>query len=100
MRSGSQDRDRIGADCAQHDLRAWFKDIRVRRALLHAIDRKTTVKTLFKGVQPVAHSLVAERHVDLWPLVKDKLGRYPYDPGTLRLLNEAGWKKGSDGRRQ
>ena len=76
----------------------WFKDIRVRRALLHAIDRETMVKTLFKGAQPVAHSLVAERHADLWPLVKDKLRRYSYDPGlALRLLNEAGWKKGSDG---
>ena len=76
----------------------WFKDIRVRRALLHAIDRETIVKTLFKGAQPVAHSLVAERHADVWPLVKDKLRRYAYDPNlALKLLQEAGWKKTADG---
>ena len=76
----------------------WFKDFRVRRALLHAIDRETIMKILFKGMQPVAHSLVAERHPNYWPLVKDRLRRYEYAPElAVRLLAEAGWRKGSDG---
>ncbi len=33
----------------------WFSDVRVRRALLHAIDRDAMVQNLFKGEKVVSH---------------------------------------------
>ncbi|MCY3980773.1 MAG: peptide ABC transporter substrate-binding protein [Alphaproteobacteria bacterium] len=63
-------------------------DIRVRRALLHAIDRETISKRLFFGRQPVAHGLVSP----LDRVYDPALPRTPFDPDTARnLLDEAGW---------
>ena len=33
----------------------WFSDVRVRRALLHAIDRDAMVQNLFKGEKVISH---------------------------------------------
>ena len=69
-------------------------DIRVRRALLIAIDRQTLVDKLFEGMQPVADSWVNR----LDPNFSTKVSRYPYDPNLARaMLAEAGWRPGSDG---
>ena len=69
-------------------------DIRVRRALVIAIDRQTLVDRLFEGMQPVADSWVNR----LDPYFAKDLTRYPYDPNLARaLLAEAGWRPGSDG---
>lgn len=72
-------------------------DINVRQALLHATNAKQIVDTLFSHNYPVAKSVVAESaagYVDL----SDKL---KYDPKrAAQLLDEAGWKPGSDGIRQ
>jgi peptide/nickel transport system substrate-binding protein len=69
-------------------------DIRVRRALLHAIDRKAMTERLFDGKFPVANSWVSPlEHI----YIKD-VARYPYDPARARaLLAEAGWKPAADG---
>ncbi len=71
-----------------------LSDVRVRRALLHAIDRKTMTDKLFDGKFPVANSWVSPlEHI----FTKD-VPRYPYDPARARaLLAEAGWKPGTDG---
>ena len=69
-------------------------DLRVRRALLLAIDRKTLSNRLFDGKQPVADSWVNP----LSPMYSDAVTTYPYDPGRARaLLAEAGWQPGPDG---
>ena len=69
-------------------------DIRVRRALLLGIDRKTLSSRLFEGRQPVADSWVNP----LNPMYSDTVTKYPYDPGRARaLLAEAGWQPGPDG---
>jgi len=69
-------------------------DIRVRRALLIAVDRQTLVDKLFEGMQPVADSWVNR----LDPNFSTKVSRYPYDPNLARaLLAEAGWRPGPDG---
>ncbi len=69
-------------------------DVRVRRALLHALDRQTLVARLFEGLQPVADGFVNP----LDPMVAQGLAHYPYDPAKARgLLAEAGWKPGEDG---
>jgi peptide/nickel transport system substrate-binding protein len=72
----------------------FLQDLRVRQALLYAIDRETMVKKLFEGMQPVA---------DTWvnPLDgnhTDDVMKYPYQPAKAKaLLAEAGWKPGPDG---
>lgn len=71
-----------------------LQDIRVRRALLHAIDRDAVSTRLFQGKQPVAHGFV--NPLD-WTY-NDGIRKYPFDPKLAdKLLDEAGWtvkKKG------
>ena len=69
-------------------------DIRVRRALLMAMDRQTMVDRLFQGKQPVAATWVnplSPNYDPAIPVVKHDL------PGALALLKEAGWTPGADG---
>ena len=69
-------------------------DVRVRRALLHALDRQTLVARLFEGLQPVADGFVNP----LDPMAAAGLPNYPYDPARAKaLLADAGWKSGEDG---
>ena len=73
-----------------------LSDVRVRRALLYSIDRDAINKQLFSGRQPTAHSSV--NPLD-W-VHSDKVTRYKYSPAIAnKLLNEAGWILGQDGRR-
>lgn len=82
------------------DLKAenpFLKDVRVRRALLHAIDRKSLSDKLFQGKQPVADSFVNKLH----PFYSKDTPVYDYDPAKARaLLDEAGLKPGTDGIRR
>jgi len=76
-----------------------LQDVRVRRALVYAIDRAGLADALFAGKQPPALHFVSPR--DPW---------YTDDPGIIsvyrhsrreasRLLDEAGWQMGADGYR-
>jgi peptide/nickel transport system substrate-binding protein len=63
-------------------------DVRVRRALLHGIDRQTISQQLFAGRQPVAHSSV--NPLD-W-VYADDVRKYAFDQKEAsRLLKAAGW---------
>lgn len=70
-------------------------DVRVRRALTHAINREQMVQQLFAGKQPVSHSYLPTRH----PGYTDRnLTKYAYDPNRAKaLLQEAGFTPGPDG---
>ena len=69
-------------------------DLRVRKALLMAIDRETMVQKLFEGKQPVATTWVNPLEVNH----SNDGPTYTYDPAKAKaLLAEAGWKPGSDG---
>jgi peptide/nickel transport system substrate-binding protein len=71
-------------------------DPRVRRALLHGIDREAINAQLFAGKQPVAKSSV--NPLD-W-VHADDVPTYPYDPDKAgALLDEAGWAPGPGGIR-
>ena len=71
-------------------------DVRVRRALVHAIDREAISKQLFAGRQPVAHSNVSPLD---WVYAED-IPRYPHDKKkAVQLLAEAGWKRMRQGVR-
>ncbi len=71
-----------------------FSDVRVRRAFLLAIDRKTLTDKLFEGLQPVAATWVNPLEQNYAPDVP----HYGYDLKQAKsLLAEAGWKPGPDG---
>ena len=73
---------------------AMLADVRVRRALLHAIDRETMSKQLFFARQPVAHGPVSPLD---W-VYDPKLHQTPFDPDAARkLLDEAGWTNEAPG---
>ncbi len=74
-----------------------LKDIRVRRALVHAIDRDKLVQALFQGMQKKAlHNIHP-----LDPYYTDDVRQYRFDPKrAAKLLDQAGWKMGEDGIRQ
>ncbi|HEY7290349.1 MAG TPA: peptide ABC transporter substrate-binding protein [Vicinamibacterales bacterium] len=74
-----------------------FADVRVRRALIQALDRELYTKTILDGLAPVADGPVQPVS---WAYT-DQIRRYHFDPDRARaLLDEAGWKVGADGIRQ
>ena len=69
-------------------------DLRVRKALLHALDRSTLVNRLFEGMQPVAATWVNP----LNPYYTKDAQTYDFDLAKSKaLLAEAGWTPGPDG---
>jgi peptide/nickel transport system substrate-binding protein len=72
-------------------------DLRVRRALLHAIDRQQMVDTIQSGVTSVAHSFIKPGHPE-FPNGDPFVVKYDYDlRRTAQLLTEAGFTRGADG---
>ncbi len=72
-------------------------DVRVRRALLHAIDRKSIVDTIFDGAAPISHVYLPQDDYR-WDWVKDVAAVYDHDPRRAQeLLSQAGWTMGADG---
>lgn len=72
-------------------------DVRVRQALLYAVDRKAISQALFAGRDPVADSFVPPLD---WVYTAD-VPRYPYDPTKARaLLDAAGWHVDGNGIRR
>lgn len=73
-----------------------LEDVRVRRALLHAIDRASISARLFEGKQPVADTSVHP----LDSVFVEDVRTYPFDPAAAAaLLDEAGWTEMRDGIR-
>ncbi len=72
-------------------------DVRVRRALIHGIDRQGMVARLFDGKQSVAHTSVNPLDWVYDPTVSG----YAYDPARAgALLDAAGWATKRNGIRQ
>jgi peptide/nickel transport system substrate-binding protein len=72
-------------------------DLPVRRAMLHAIDRQAMSNDLFQGQQAVAHIWVSPRRPQ-YSRVEAAITKYDYQPErATQLLEEAGWRRGSDG---
>lgn len=66
-----------------------FRDVRVRRALIHAIDRELLARTVLDGLAPVIDGAIQPLS---WAYT-DSVRKYPYDTTTARaMLDEAGWR--------
>jgi peptide/nickel transport system substrate-binding protein len=71
-----------------------LQDLRVRQALILAIDRKTLIDRLFSGHATLALSWINQ----LEPNFTTDVTTYPFDPAKARsLLKDAGFTPGSDG---
>ncbi len=72
-------------------------DIRVRKAILHAVDQEEIVKLVFFGKAPRAYGPLSSDFAEYDPIVETY---YPYDPDlSAQLLDEAGWTLGDGGIR-
>jgi peptide/nickel transport system substrate-binding protein len=71
-----------------------LRDIRVRKAILHAIDREAMVKSV---VSEGAHVLHTFCHPSMFGCTDEGAPRYAYDPAKAKqLLAEAGFPNGFD----
>ena len=76
---------------ALNNAKPPLDDVRVRRALAHAIDRKAIIDGAMSGLATPIGSHFSPLH----PAYVDLTGRYPYDPALAKkLLAEAGHAAG------
>lgn len=76
--------------------RAPFDDLRVRRALMHGMNRAQINDVVFEGRQPPAVGNINP----LDTIFTANVTTYAFDPAKAgALLDEAGWQKGADGYR-
>lgn len=67
-----------------------FKDVRIRKAMMHAIDRKAIIESIKGGTGELSNTLFPQG----WARAQT-LEPYDYNPDKARaLLNEAGWQRG------
>lgn len=73
-----------------------FKDLKVRQALLYAIDRESLVKSVYGEYGKV---LNINQTAQSWLYTEDGINQYKYDPEkAAQLLKDAGWVKDSSGK--
>ena len=74
-----------------------LQDIRVRRAIIHGVNREEILRVLFSPSYPLATSTVAATGLGY---TEQDPQAYAFDPDqSRRLLEEAGWEPGPDGIR-
>lgn len=75
----------------------FLKDVKVRQALYYAINRPAIIKSVLFGLAIPANSVEPPTS---WAYDPNTTPKYPYDPAKAKkLLDEAGWKMGSNGFR-
>src|SRR5699024_4735405 len=78
-----------------------FAEKEVRQALTYGFNRQNFVDTFFDGHGEVAHVPVSQVSWAYTDELKEGINKYEYDPEKAKeLLDEAGWKEGSDGIRE
>ena len=77
--------------------RPYLQDVRVRRAIAHAMDKDFLVKNVWFGYAKAGTSPITDKQADFHT---DDVPQYPYDLKKAEsLLDEAGFKRGADGVR-
>lgn len=77
-----------------------LKDLKVRQALLHGVNREDLVKALFDGKQEIAMHLMSPKDKAWFTADPKIITTYRYSKREAqKLLEEAGWKVGADGYR-
>jgi peptide/nickel transport system substrate-binding protein len=77
---------------------ALIADVRMRRALLHAIDRQQIIDAFQPGLTSVAHSWLSPNQPDYREIEERNLVRYEYDVRrATQLLESMELTKGADG---
>jgi peptide/nickel transport system substrate-binding protein len=75
---------------------APLDDVRVRQALLHAVDRKAILDNIMEGSAVPARGVIAPGVFGFKDMHLDQA--YPFDKSRARaLLTQAGWMPGGDG---
>jgi ABC-type transport system substrate-binding protein len=74
-----------------------IRDVRLRRALSHAMDRQQMVDTLQSGIVPAADLWLNPSH-RLFKAIEPRIVKHPYDPRhAQQLIEEMGYRKDADG---
>jgi peptide/nickel transport system substrate-binding protein len=76
----------------------WARDLRVRQALVHMLDRNDLMETLQSGIGAPAHTFVTLEEPAYALLEQRGLAKYQFDRAQAdRLMVEAGITRGTDG---
>ncbi len=87
----------VVAGLAFNTAHAPLDDVRVRRAIAMSIDRDAISRKITLGLYPVTNMIQPQFSWAFDPTVREP----PYDPAAAdRLLDAAGWHRGSGGVRQ
>jgi peptide/nickel transport system substrate-binding protein len=75
----------------------YIGDVRVRQAMWYAIDRQSIINTVLYGITAPTDTAISNV---IQPFYNPNTVKYPYNPDKAnQLLDDAGYKKGSDGIR-
>jgi len=87
-------------DFQQREVPNWqpaMRDVRVRQALMHSLDREGLVDAINHGLGGVAHAFITPSD-PLFPDADQVITKYPLDPSrAAALLGEAGWRRSQPG---
>ncbi len=76
----------------------YFKDKRVRQAFIYGLERQKVVDTYFQGYASLVNVPITPVS---WAYTEEGINKYEYNLEKAKeLLDEAGWKAGSDGIRE
>ncbi|HZS06211.1 MAG TPA: ABC transporter substrate-binding protein [Blastocatellia bacterium] len=88
-------RDESGKPLVDPAKRAWFADVRFRRAVAHAIDRASIIQNVLRGLGTPLKGVVSPGN-KFW--VNDNIPAYDYDVKRAQdLLKEAGFRLNDNG---
>lgn len=91
--SPAADYSYVGVNCKDPK----FSDVKVRQALTYGLNRKQLIQTVYKGQA----FLASEPQSIINPSYLKNVNQYNFNTAKAnKLLDEAGWKKGSDGIRE
>lgn len=78
--------------------RPALQDVKVRQALIYGLDRQKLIDVVYQGYGTVANEPISPIS---WAYNAEGVNPYKYDAAQAKkLLDEAGWKVGSDGIRE